>query len=683
MVEEGAVRCPLCRRQHLVPGGDIAGFPLNTVINNLIEETRKRNQLCGGCARTETAKYCVECRTELCDTCAVPHENLPCTNSHRLLALEEYRKTKHEDPASLLSPSLCSRHTEIKLKFYCDECAVPVCSECLLTDHPQPQHTYRPMEEASTQIKTQFAELSKKLAQKEKEASESVVMAHEMARKLEQRSDSEKKKIEDHADNIRKDVDANERELLTKLKKAYDDRSINLKAQLKELELAEIDLMDTRAFVEQLMQHGSPSEVVTASKGVFSHAESLIRLETKQRPVEDDYLRFEQTLHPVSSVKGCLGEIGVSRHEMCVTPEFPRVGQEVFLSLQQEGASEVEAGGVRVEVKSPDGETKEAKVKGREEGDYSVGILGTTEGVHQLSVSVNNAPVRGSPCSVKVIPCQGLSHNFCSEGQEDEQLWRPHGVMLYKNRDVLVCDSGNKRLKLFQLKGAYLNSVDFSLCDFGASFTPRHAAVSVNGFIYITDSGALQQVIVCDENFKLVRCFGRNELKVAMGIAISPIDGKVYVVDDADHRVHIYSADDTYIKSFGGKGEGHGSFSSPSCVCVAAKGEVIVSDTKNHRIQVFDAYGKYLKSFGSYGSHQHKFDSPEGVATDRDGNVYVCDYGNNRVQKFSADYKYICMLKSDESSLQKPGGVCVTDDKPHGKVIVSEQESHRISVFCQ
>ena len=146
--------------------------------------------------------------------------------------------------------------------------------------------------------------------------------------------------------------------------------------------------------------------------------------------------------------------------------------------------------------------------------------------------------------------------------------------------------------------------------------------------------------------------------------------------------MHIYNANHTYIKSFVSQGNRNGQFQKPYCVCITRDGNVIVSDRGNHRIQVFTADGEHLHSFGSRGSGDDQFNGPEGVIVDKNGNLYVCEYGNNRVQKFDSQYKYICSVNND-SKLSRPIGICITDDEPFGKVIVSKYHVGRISVFNQ
>jgi DNA-binding beta-propeller fold protein YncE len=81
----------------------------------------------------------------------------------------------------------------------------------------------------------------------------------------------------------------------------------------------------------------------------------------------------------------------------------------------------------------------------------------------------------------------------------------------------------------------------------------------------------------------------------------------------------------------------------PESVKHNSRGHIIVSDFGNHRVQVFTAEGTYLRTIGKEGKNPGEFRCPVGLALDKYDNLYVTDMGNNRVQVFDAEgeLKYI------------------------------------------
>ena len=85
---------------------------------------------------------------------------------------------------------------------------------------------------------------------------------------------------------------------------------------------------------------------------------------------------------------------------------------------------------------------------------------------------------------------------------------------------------------------------------------------------------------------------------------------------------------------FGRRGQGRGKLASPLCVAVDTSGMVYVSENGNHHVSVFTTDGQLVISFGRKGEGPGEFSSPRGLAVDNSGVVYVCDRDNDRVQVF-------------------------------------------------
>jgi hypothetical protein len=114
-----------------------------------------------------------------------------------------------------------------------------------------------------------------------------------------------------------------------------------------------------------------------------------------------------------------------------------------------------------------------------------------------------------------------------------------------------------------------------------------------------------------------------------------------------------------YGKSFGEAGSGPGQLSEPGGVAVsevgAFSGDVYVVDQGNDRVEVFSAEGAYITQFngaatpaGSFGWAKGE-SAPEMIAVDNStnpldpsrGDVYVADMGNRAVDKFTPEGAYI------------------------------------------
>ena len=86
--------------------------------------------------------------------------------------------------------------------------------------------------------------------------------------------------------------------------------------------------------------------------------------------------------------------------------------------------------------------------------------------------------------SIRVFSKDGqLLYKIGCKGTGDGQLREPTGLIIDRLGNLVVCDSGNKRIQIFSLEGKFLNSVNK-----GMEF-PRSVAVTENGDLLVCDSG--------------------------------------------------------------------------------------------------------------------------------------------------------------------------------------------------
>ncbi len=92
-------------------------------------------------------------------------------------------------------------------------------------------------------------------------------------------------------------------------------------------------------------------------------------------------------------------------------------------------------------------------------------------------------------------------------------------------------------------------------------------------------------------------------------------------------------------------------FNMPSDLAVDAQGRLYVLDSANHRIQVFDREGKFVKSIGRRGQGPGEFNMPSSIALDAAGNLLVVESGPGRLQLIAPDGKILKTLKIPEAGI--------------------------------
>lgn len=174
--------------------------------------------------------------------------------------------------------------------------------------------------------------------------------------------------------------------------------------------------------------------------------------------------------------------------------------------------------------------------------------------------------------------------------------------------------------------------------------------------------------------------YGEPQLSYPRGMAVGN-GGRLYVCDNMNHRVQVFSPDSTLLDSWGGFGTSAGSFNLPADAAVDAYGDVYIVDRGNNRIQKFTAEGDYLTGWGGEGTGPGEFRAAEGVAAAPDGRLYVVDSYRADIQVFSSDGILLDSWGEEGVSpgqLSGPMGIAADAD---GYIYISECYSHRVQKF--
>ena len=147
------------------------------------------------------------------------------------------------------------------------------------------------------------------------------------------------------------------------------------------------------------------------------------------------------------------------------------------------------------------------------------------------------------------------------------------------------------------------------------------------------------------------------------------LTGNIYIADEANQRVQVFSNNGDYIFKFCEK------MNQPRCICIS-KNTVLVTQYGGHRVNKYELRGKLIKSFGSNGNGEGYFNAPLGVdVSDINRNIYVCDYNNKRVQILTEELQFHSILGLGIFTF--PCDVKVTRDK----VLVLDQSDPCMFIF--
>jgi tripartite motif-containing protein 71 len=234
-----------------------------------------------------------------------------------------------------------------------------------------------------------------------------------------------------------------------------------------------------------------------------------------------------------------------------------------------------------------------------------------------------------------------------TNGTGDGQFLMPTGIAVGSEDNIYVVDYLSHRVQRFDRDdGTYRSTFGGSGSDPGEFQLPYDIAYTTGFFegsrLWVTDFGG-HRVHRNDPSRGWTMWGGldggNGQFRRPCGIGCSLEGDVVYVADRDNHRIQKFTENGTYLRQWGGRGDGPGEFEFPEGVAVTPTGEVLVADTQNHRIQRFTATGEFISQFGHHGGFDDPWglDEPHGIAVNQDGWVFVCDFGNDAIRVYSPE----------------------------------------------
>jgi len=231
-----------------------------------------------------------------------------------------------------------------------------------------------------------------------------------------------------------------------------------------------------------------------------------------------------------------------------------------------------------------------------------------------------------------------------SFGAEPGQFNEPWDVAIGPDGNVYVADTWNHRIQKFTPDGKFITawgsfvSTDGQLGQMGVFWGPRAIAFTQDGNLLVTDTGN-KRVQVFDVNGAGVTQFGGDGVEDGyfdepVGIAVDK-DGNIYVADTWNQRIQKFSPDYQFLKSWPVPGwEGQDILMKPY-LTVDQNNLVYAADPTGWRVLVWDSQGKAKAAFGEFGAGPGQFGYVNGVSVAPDGFLWVADADNGRVMKFA------------------------------------------------
>ena len=612
---------------------------------------------------------------------------------HRVLAVKEFQDKDYEDV--LKRPVFCSRqgHQKEELKLFCKDCETAVCQTCVLLDHKV--HNLTLIEEEATNQRLEIKTVIETQRHNLDEKMNVVAKLDEDYAKVIQQNENIKGHVQRFADGLIKTIQAKMQNVIDAMENQTKKSLERLTAKRGEIQQQINVIESSLEEADKLLKRSTTAEVVQLKKTLQIIFQGVDEME----PIVHDPSRLQafvfvgnqKMLEVVNGEEIGFLEEGYrtkSKESLAKGEGLKEgtVGRKTRFNLISRNAERKkvynEQDRVTVEIKDEQEQecVTELRIDDNKDGIYNISYFPRVQKTIKLLVKVNGEHIHGSPFTVIVKSFQ-VKPVLCigKQGSDEGMFKYPNGVAVNDRDEIVVADSSNHRVQVFDSNGTFLSCFGREGKNAEEFKYPVGVAIDNDRNIFVAENGNHRVQIFSWEGRHLGSFGGKgsldSQLSYTWGLSLDST-GNVIVADSHNNLIKIFTPDGTFVMKIGGQG----SFSFP-IHCVQCGEYFIVSDSREHCIKVFNREGHFLYKFGKKGEGDGEFNNPRFLSVTQSKHLLVCDEGNHRIQVFDLDGKFVGKFGTKGSKLgefNNPFSVAVLSND---QIVVSEYNNNRIQIF--
>lgn len=710
------ISCPECHQDTFLGANGLSGLLPDYAVSNLLEKTALDTSAlhCTGCKSKDSnaVSRCFDCANFLCANCVMAHQFMHCFEGHRVSSLAEFKRNKENGKVE--KPLYCPRHKAEELKFFCKTCSIPICKECTVFDHGRGHDCQFLADTGDKQI-AQMHLIEQDGKMKVNELKTSAKGIEHIASRLQVQFHKAQNDINDTYNFYRAMLEERKQESLKELDQAFNSKQLlisNLSVKIQE----HIDkLYLGTEFVDKITKFATVPEALMFKNIVEQRFQNLFNFspDTENESYHDiEFISNFQAIQtgvrntfgyvregpndvahiiakpqPIARPNGIINSMTPPPAPLSNTQMNGQLNGHLFDPSAIEAKELVTTGnfntGSQFDTSNnllfPTAETFTTNSDSNLYEKWSSGGLDIFQnGIDVFStssyplmditsklISTNLYPPKSQIKRQKMI----YHCKFGEFGVMEGQFTEPSGVAVNAQNDIIVADTNNHRIQIFDKEGRF--KFQFGECgkrDGQLLYPNRVAAVKTSGDIIVTERSPTHQIQVYNQYGQFVRKFGANILQHPRGVAIDN-KGRIIIVECKVMRVIIFDQYGNTLQKFGCSK--HLEF--PNGVVVNDKEEIFISDNRAHCVKVFNYQGVYLRQIGGEGITNY----PIGVGINSQGEILVADNHNNfNLTIFTQDGQLINALESKVKHAQC-FDVALMDD---GSVVLASKD-YRLYIY--
>ncbi len=234
---------------------------------------------------------------------------------------------------------------------------------------------------------------------------------------------------------------------------------------------------------------------------------------------------------------------------------------------------------------------------------------------------------------------------FGGTGSRPGLFKNPSAIDIGEGGRIYVCDRGNNRIQVFDLRGTFLTNFG----GFGSGEEKFDEPIDIWARSTIN-------IYIADYNNQCVQRYNKYHIYLnslysnpgddekyqferVLSVAYSP-QGDMFILDESEYKVIKINPQNRGEVAFGYYESGIGELTSPVQVDLTGNHRVVVSDAGRRSIFFYDYFGSFL-----FMLEHPEMKLPGGIAVDDQNRLYVSDSEAGSIFIFSADNSFLGTIK--------------------------------------
>lgn len=231
---------------------------------------------CTSCKSKENAiSRCNDCANFLCASCDNAHQYMRCFENHEVVKLDAISDSS-SDKVTIHKPLYCNVHTSENLKYYCFNCQMPVCNDCLIADHKGADHHYESIADAEKGMRSEIEGLMKEANLKLDYCNKASVNLDSSLHELQNQHDTARGLIEETYQSFKAILEKCRENSLKDLERLHSERELKIMDLMHVVEKSTDRFENACKFTTKVLEQANGPELSCLKKIISSQFLNLI-----------------------------------------------------------------------------------------------------------------------------------------------------------------------------------------------------------------------------------------------------------------------------------------------------------------------------------------------------------------------------------------------------------------------